>query len=463
MALPAELLQAVSALGGGKITLVVGAGCSFEEPTRIPLAATISRECHDRLVANGVLSNGDCKTPDNLSSLADTVFNKTGEQRYLVELLNQHYQLKAASPNDGHLLAAALLRERAISSIVTLNFDLALSTAIGQLGVGDEVGIIDGPEETANQKVANIYYLHRNANCTDLEAWVLRSGILQSDWTGKWEAVIAAKVLATPVVVFAGLGSPADVLVESSKLIRHAIPTGNKTYQVDPGTSSNSEFFKALELAPESFIQMGWCDFMDALSERLVFEQTTILNSVATEITERESVTPENLATLLSQLQRFGLVDVGRLRASWLLYEKLYLSDNIMLRELIADLLLGVALIARITDTEAVILANGLVEFRRDHRIVATHVFVSGGGSRSLAAIEGALSSRWRCDRKLTTVPIGAVVAGVRNSDVSRVTPPRDVVLGDTTESIVFGSSALLIFRVEALRHEPGQCQKVAP
>jgi len=463
MPLPAELLQAVSAQGGGKITLVVGAGCSVEEPTQIPLAGTISQECHDRLVANGVLANGECPTPGNLSSLADTVFKKTGRQRFLVEQLNQHYSLKAASPNDGYLLAAALLRERAIASVVTLNFDLALSTAIGQLGVGDEIGIIDGPDDTANQKVVNIYYLHRNANSADPEAWILRTTAIQTEWKGKWQAVIAAKVLATPVVVFAGLGSPADVLIESSRLIRSAIPNGNATYQVDPGDPNKSEFFKALGLAPEHFVRMGWCDFMEALSQRLVVEHTARLRTAADTIVARDNLAAEDLSVLLDRLQTLGLLDVGHLRANWLLYEKAYFADDLVTRELVADLLLGAALIARVTNTNAVLFPNGIVEFRRDHRTVATHVFVSGRGSRSRAAIEGELSSRQRRYRGLAAPPTGAVVSGLRASVAAQITPPPDVLLGETSGSIVLGSSALPIFQIEALREDTGQCQKVAP
>lgn len=463
MKLPAELLQAVSAPGGGKITLVVGAGCSFEPPTSIPLAGTCSQQCHDRLVANGVLANGDCPTPSNLSSLADAVVAKTGQQRLLVEQLSQHYALKAASPNEGHLLTAALLREGAIASVVTLNFDLALSIAIGQLGVGDAVGIIDGPDDLLNQKAINLYYLHRNANSADPETWILRTAALKTEWKGKWEAVVVARVLATPVVVFAGLGSPADVLIESSKLIQNAIPNGSRAYQIDSGDPDKSEFFKALALDPASFVQRTWCDFMAALSERLVVEHTSQLKTAADTMVQRDKLTPEDLTTLLSRLQDIGLLDVGRLRASWLLHDKPYFAEELLARELIADLLLAAALIARVTGTAAFLFGNGIVEFKRGDRTVATHVFVSGRGSRSRIAIESELSSRQRRFRGLATPPTGAIVAGIRDNGAAPITPPADVLLGDTSGSIVLGPSALPIFHVESLRQDPAQCQQVAP
>ncbi len=463
MTLPPELLQAVSAPGGGKITLIVGAGCSFEAPTLIPLAETCSQQCHDRLVANGVLEVGDCTLPSNLSCLADAVFAKTGEQRLLVEQLSQHYELKAASPNYGHLLTAALLREGAIASVVTLNFDLALSTAIAQLGVGDVVGVIDGPDDLPNKKTLNLYYLHRNANAADPETWVLRTAALGTEWKGKWEQVVAAMVLPTPVVVFAGLGSPANVLLQSATLIREAIPYGSKAYQVDPGDPEQSEFFKALKLAPDAFVRKPWCEFMRELSQRLVVEHASQLKAAAEAMVQRERLQPEDLTTLLDRLQNIGLLNVGRLRANWLLHEKEYMAEERLARELIADLLLAAALIARVTGAKAVLCEDGVVEFRRGDRTVATHVFASGRGTRGQVAIEATLTQRRRRLRDRAIPLGGAIVAGTHNSGTMPITPPADVLLGDASDSIVFGATALPIFHVDSLRQDSTKCQQVAP
>jgi len=463
MILPAELLQAVSASGGGKIALVVGAGCSFEAPTAIPLAEICSQECHDRLVANGVLLKGDCAIPSNLSSLADAVVEKTGKQRPLVEQLLQHYELKAASPNEGHLLAAALLREGAIASVVTLNFDLALSTAIGQLGVGDAVGIIDGPDDLQNQKGINLYYLHRNANEADLEAWILRSDAIKSEWKGKWQDVVAARVLAAPIVVFVGLGSPAHVLIESTKLIQKAIPDGSKAFQVDPGRPEESEFFKELALDPAAFVQGTWCDFMTALSDRLVVEHAAHLKAAADTIAQRDGLPLENLTALLNRLKDVGLLNVGRLRASWLLQDKDYFPEDSLSRELIADLLLAISYIARKTDTTALLFGNGIVEFKRGDRTVAAHLLASGCGSRSRTTVETMLLSRRSRFRELSSQPSGAIIAGTRDTGAVPITPPTSVLIGDTPKSIVFGSSTLPVFSVEFLRTNPSRCKEVAP
>lgn len=461
--LPPALLRAVSALGGGKITLIVGAGCSIEWPTSIPSAATCSEQCHARLVADGVLAAGDCATPSDLSSLADAVFQKTGgEQRLLAEQLSQNYHLQTATPNEGHLLAAALLCERAIASVVTLNFDLALSSAISQLGVGDAVGIIDGPDDLPEQKPINLYYLHRNVTANP-ETWILRTAALKTEWQGRWESVVVAKVLSTPVVVFAGLGSPADVLIESAKLIQKAIPTGSKSYQVDSGDHEKSDFFKALGLDPSAFIQLPWCDFMVELAQRLVLEHTSRLKDSADKIVEREDLTPEDTTALLDRFQRIGLLLLGGLRASWLLHENPYCPDSPFARELIADLVLAAAMVARVAGVVASPAEDGIVEFQRGDRIVASHVFVSGRGTRGRIAIETALLARHRRFRGKATPPTGAVIAGTRDNVTSPISAPSDVLFGEPTDSIVVGPSALRIFHVESLRADPSLCNQLAP
>lgn len=463
MNLPAELLQAVSAPGGGKITLVIGAGCSLEAPTSIPLAGECSRQCHERLIADGILADEDCLDPSNLSSLADAVFAKRGTQDPLVKQLSQHYTLKSASPNEGHLLTAAMLREGAITSVLTLNFDLALSTAIAALGVGDAIGIIDGPDDLLNQNRFNLYYLHRNANESNSDLWILRTEALATEWRGKWQAVVTAKVLATPVVVFAGLGSPADVLIECTKLIQNSIPEGSRAYQVDPGQPNESAFFLALALDPAFFIQGKWCEFMAALSQRLVVQQIALLNSTAQDVIARDTLYPEDLAPLLSRLENLGLLELGRLRANCLLYEQDYIVDEELGRELVADVLLGIALITRVTGTTAIILGIGVVEFRRGDRIVSTHLVVSGRGSRGRIAIQSELSLRQRRYRGLASSPAGAIVGGIRDDIEGPITPPADVLIGDTSGSIIFGQTLIPIFNVASLRQSTLQCREIAP
>src|ERR1039458_165327 len=102
MPLPPELLQAVSAPGGGRIALVLGAGCSVEAPTSIPVSRTCSIEIHRQLIADGILRTGECANPEDLSAVADAVFEKQGSQRDVVVRLRNRFGFKLATPNDGY-------------------------------------------------------------------------------------------------------------------------------------------------------------------------------------------------------------------------------------------------------------------------------------------------------------------------------------------------------------------------
>ena len=81
---------------------------------------------------------------------------------------------------EGYLLAAAMLREQAVACMVTLNFDLAMSTALTYLGATD-VPVVAGPEDHHLLGVINLIYLHRNVDA-DPEEWVLRTSALADDW-----------------------------------------------------------------------------------------------------------------------------------------------------------------------------------------------------------------------------------------------------------------------------------------
>jgi hypothetical protein len=144
--LPADVLEAIAYPEGGRVVLVIGAGCSVDAPTNLPLAGALARECHRRLVEDGVIAQDACDSPDDLSAVADAVFAATNSQRALVERFPPD-RFRRAAPNEGHRIAAALMREGAISNIVSLNFDLAEDAALTNVSAGAEVATISGPEE----------------------------------------------------------------------------------------------------------------------------------------------------------------------------------------------------------------------------------------------------------------------------------------------------------------------------
>lgn len=100
----------------------------------------------------------------------------------------------------------------------------------------------------------------------DLEQWILTVEALDSQWREGWEGVVAARGIASPVVVFAGLGSPAAVLTKTVEKVRKGVLATHKVYVVDP--SPTSAFEAALDVPDEAHIQMPWCPFAHELADR---------------------------------------------------------------------------------------------------------------------------------------------------------------------------------------------------
>lgn len=463
MALPNDLLLAVSASGGGKVALIVGAGCSVEPPTGIPTARECSTEVYRRLVDDGVLQDGDCPDPGDLSALTDVVVTKTRSQADVVVRLVDQFPLKLPTPNDGHLVAAAMLCEGAISSIVTLNFDLALSAALSVLGVETRVGVIEGPQDLPQQKVFNLYYIHRNANAADPETWVLRTAALEKEWKDTWQQIITTKVMITPVVVFAGLGTPVEVLVACAKLLRTAVPEAAKLYQVDPVPLAGSPFFAALAIDPGNYIQSGWIRFMEELSQRLVKVHIAQFDQAIKNKVEEDQVPIEDIAGLMTNLGTLGLVKLGYLRALWLLHDKPYHPGELEAARLVADLLLGLAMVARVSGAHPLIIEDGLVEFRRGDRLVAALFVVSGRGHRGKAAVEADVERRRKRYRGRWAPPQGVIVAGTSDGWINMPTPPSDILQGDAPDSIIAEQAPLPLYHVGAMRADAAQVKKVVP
>ena len=464
MSLPPDLLHAVSAPGGGKISIVLGAGCSVEAPTSVPLTRQCSEEIHRQLVDDGVLQDGDCSDPTDLSCLADAVYAKTGSQRDVVERFSSQYDLKLATPNDGYLLVAAMLYERVVTSVVTLNFDLALTTALGTVGAGHTVGVIECPDNLSQQKTVNVYYLHRNVNAPDPESWVLRTAALKHEWKDHWEPIIAHKVLTAPVVVFAGLGTPMAVLIESTMLLRNSLPAGIKLYQVDPSDQADSKFFQQLAIDSSCYIQCGWCQFMAELSQRLVKEHIAQLRHAVEQKVQEDKLQAEEVTALFARLETLGLFKLGKLRAHWLLHDKPYCPHETGNAGLMADLLLALGMIARISATAAVIIEDGLVEFCRDGRIVAVYLVASGRGCRGKASMEAAIASRRVQYRSRPTPPSGVIVGGTSDNWNTTITAPEDVIQGDVCRGdIIDGPAALPLVHINELRTNPGRILEVVP
>src|SRR5262249_38058980 len=128
MPLPPALIAA-TIVRQGRVAIVIGAGTSVESPTALPTSRQCCHAAYHELIQAGILPEGRCDDPGDLAKVADAVVAVTGSQDLLVAALPVD-RFRAPAPNKGHLVAGALLRERAVSAIVTLNFDIAMTIAV---------------------------------------------------------------------------------------------------------------------------------------------------------------------------------------------------------------------------------------------------------------------------------------------------------------------------------------------
>lgn len=415
------------------------------------MARDMAVEVERRLVLDGVLERGECPNPEDLSSVAESVYEKLHSQRELVNRL-QVREMRLARPNAGTVIAAALLAERVISCVLTLNFDLSIAAALTQLGALEDVSVLAGPEDAARLGISNVIFLHRNAYA-DPDEWILRRQQLDTAWKNEWEHVVAARFLAAPKVVFAGMGSSAAVLSDTMTWVMKSLKNVRPAF-VDPGVFQSSRLAQQLGLTEAEHIRVGWCDFMNRLARRVVQEQTARLATACHEFLATEGFEQENVSDILDQLISIGLLGVGKLRASWALEDRAYLPEVAIDTVLIADLVALVALIERVTEVSARFTDGGLVYFAS--RVGPTPVtFASGLGWRRWSSIEGMLRHRARSADRIAGRfrPRYAVVTGVHGARTTAA-PPSDIVGERLTGDLVSGPDELEILDGDEIRRE---------
>lgn len=448
--LPSPLLHAVGERKR-RIALIVGAGCSLEHPTNLKLAGDYSQDAYDMLVRDGNLSSGDCTDPRDLSALASAVTVRSGGQSALVKCLPRS-KFRLAQANDGYLIAAALLREGVIETVMTLNFDLAMTQALVSLSA-TEVTVITGPMSADQLGGATLIYLHRSVEEEDLEQWILTVEALASQWQDGWESVVAARVIASPVLVFAGLGSPAAVLTTTVERVRKGVPDSQKVYVVDPSTTS--AFEAALNVPGDAHIQMPWCAFAHELAARLLAEFHAELLKRGQDICT-DNGWPSEVAGLPDLVDRFhagGLVTVGRIRSRWLLDDQQYLPEEAH-RGFVADLLLGVGVAERGTHTQARFREDGVVELLTSGIVATTVLPASGRGEQRWHALEArALQHVKRLD--VARRPEHVLVCGAPGPSSGAVAPPEDLIRGSATDDIIDGFSRPRFVSADELRANP--------
>ena len=460
MSLPSSLLSAIAAQEGSRVVLVVGAGCSFEQPTGLPLAGTCSEDAHRRLVADGILKDGECAEPWNLSALADLVKTKcNNKQNELVSRLPTT-EFKNASPNEGHKIAAALMLEGAVWNIVTLNFDLALSHALSEIGVGSEVCVINGPEQHGQLGRSNVIYLHRSIDA-DPEELILTTDALDAAWVDGWEEWVAKWAMAAPVTVFAGLGSSCGVLKHTAEKLRVALGEKVQLVLANPGEQSASQFAGEMKIDSANYVQLGWVAFMCELGKRFHKEVVAKVKDACESLSHREgwvdSITKrpvEDIDQLSQLVDELDILTFGRIRAAWLLSSRAYQKIDAGQLDSIADLLLVVAYIARQNNCEFQIETDGFAVLSKEGRPISRIRLVDGSRRNfRWLSLESELKKLDQQKRIGSPYPQHVLACGVTGTKLSDASPPESIVDGDEgKDSIVDGGAKYSFWGVDEIR-----------
>ena len=450
--LPAGMLAAAAALGDARISVIVGAGCSKELPTDQPLSPELSRSIHRRLVSDGVLNADDCADPGDLSLLADAVFAKRGSQRELVDRMDLN-GLKNARSNEGYRIVVALMLEGVVRTVVTLNFDLALYHALSEVGTGGRISCLKGPEDWSRATDRTVVYLHRNVE-SDAERLVLRSQQLDDGWKDSWNQIVALSTVGAPVCVFAGLGTPMAVWVESTRLVRDAV-SPRDIYLVGPDPREQSAFAGSLGVDETHYVRLGWCEFMKALARRTLDEHAKKLLDAVAEIDRESGGTSEGIAATSSRLFDAGIVRTGQARSAWLMQKSGYLplGDQIA-NLLVADLVKGISEIERATNSAHRLGADGIVEFRAGDRFVGRAVLATGAGVRTAEALKAKVLAFLRSAPTGDPLPSLVILAGA-STGLGDPAPPENIVDQDLEDSVVFGPNPVFVTLAQ-IRADPG-------
>lgn len=451
MPLPATLLEAIASPGGGQLAIVIGAGCSFEDPTAMPLAVKLSEDTHRQLVLNGVLAEGECPEPWNLAELASLVFDKTGSQNDLVSKFPIN-EMKTATPNKGYLLLAALMSENAVSHVLSLNFDLAVQTAIAQLGLGSKISIVD----CSGQQVAavpTLVHLHGCINSQSDEL-ILRTEVMDDDWKESWEELVSTQILSAPTILFAGLGSAAPVLSQTLTILDEYMGGNKQTFQVDVSSYDENQLAQELSIEQDSFIQSPWCAFMADISFRLFEEQihnlsvnsrnVVIANAGSAQMLERIDV-------VTGKMREAGFLGLGKHRAHLCVDGKArYKPYGDVPDQLYVDPMLTLSNVCEELLCDFVPLPNGIWEILQDGKRLGTAMLASGGGAYRLSALETkirGISERFANEMgaEPSFVLVGGTVPGVNSG------PANDLIEPDHVEDIIHGPGPALIMDTSAV------------
>ncbi|KPF53339.1 hypothetical protein IP65_13075 [Novosphingobium sp. AAP1] len=458
--IPPDLLQAIAANGGGQVALVIGAGCSVEQPTAIPLAGDLAEAGERALILDGILQPNQCQNPRDLAELATLVFQLTGEQAALVRCFPIE-QMRLAKPNLGYKLLVALMAEGAITHVLSLNFDKAVQNAAAELGI--QIAVVAETGVGVPIRAA-LVQLHGNADSAP-EALVLRTEVLDEGWIGQWHQLVAQQILAAPSILFAGLGSAAPVLSTTIAMIQNALAGGKQLYQADVAPFNANVFAQQLNISADRYIRGTWGGVVSKLAERIAAAQVDALRSNGVALLAENGVDAadrDRFAALAESLRNQVLLAMGKFRAYGELDGvALYRPHTPRSDELLAEPMLKLAQLAEHFGWTALPSPGGTWILKSDGRLVGHLLLATGGGVRRLSALEP--RARAICERinEHAVIPadfvlIGAVApeaAPLAHVDLVADEDPADIIGGPSAAPIISANDPDYLVRIGRLLH----------
>jgi hypothetical protein len=404
---------------------------------------------------DGILAENECLDPSNLSALTSLVFAKTNSQQPVVSRFPIR-KMRLATPNTGYKLLAALMAERAVSYVLSLNFDLAIQHAASALGIDIEVVDVVGKHIPATP---TLIHLHGCIN-SNPETLILRQEVIDANWRGKWEQVVANQILAAPNVLCAGLGSAAPVLTETVAMIADAVGGHRTFFQADVVPHGDSAFAAALSVAAEHYVQGGWSDVLISLSKRLVADQLHAL-----EVKGRALLTENGYAQadvdqfgqLTAKLVDLNLLSLGRMRAfARVDVNTSYIPHSAGDDERIAEPIAKLAAICSQKGLSARPTAGAVWEMGQGDQSVGTVMLASGGGVRRLAALETNIRQLCTTIGETALPPDLVIVAGTvpgpepaGDLDIIADPDPHDIVDGPVSPLVLAADAPDLLESVQ--------------
>jgi hypothetical protein len=275
-------------------------------------------------------------------------------------------------------------------------------------------------------------------------------------WQNQWQGALAGSVLTAPVLVFAGLGSPAPILEATINRIWSEIGEHQQCYFVDPVPRASSGLYNCMARPKDGYVELSWCSFMRELADAVVKGQLQRLAQMCSAIVAARGMTALDLSRVIAVIAAAGLIALGELRANWLRKNRAYLPESQSQNELIADLFLGIALIEQLTQSTCRLENRSEFSFWRDATLIGTLQVASGCGVMDALLVQTQLTREGSAygAQKFRSVLVAHVIGSVEDETVPL---PMDVADAEARvpDDIVSPEEKPALLSLEKLRGQP--------